>query len=190
MSKARLFSIAVILLFTSQGGWAAKLSLNPGMVTLDAGSDGDPGRLADEQSAAGDPRAGDRPDLTTSWTSTSGIHVNAAIIDLGASYQIARIYLYDTNGSGGDFTVTAGSPTSGWTNVLASNPLNHYKVWKGFPNNTSNDGTGFIDDPTMEYSGVTTRYLRVVNPTGFLGMPEIVVYTKDSGSTDVARNKT
>ena len=190
-SNARLCSIAAagILLFTS-GAWAAKLTLNPNTITLDTGGDGDPKRLADEQSAAGDPRAGDRPDLTSNWSSTSGTHVNAAIIDLGASYPIARIYLYDTNGSGGDFTVTAGSPTSGWTTQLASNPLNHYKVWKGFPNNTANDGTGFVDDPAMEFSGVTTRYLRVVNPTGLLGMPEIVVYTKDVGEADVAKNKT
>jgi poly(3-hydroxybutyrate) depolymerase len=190
--KARhLWVTAVgLLALAAQDTWAAKLTLNPNLITLDAGSDGDPKRLADEQAAAGDPRAGDRPDLTTSWTSTSGIHVNAAIVDLGATYEIDRIYLYDTNGSGGDFTVTAGSPTSGWTNTLASNPLNHYKVWKGFPNNTANDGTGFVDDPTLEYSGVTTRYLRVVNPTGFLGMPEIVVYaTSVATSGDVAAGK-
>ena len=190
--KARYFwtAAASILALIAQDARAAKLTLNPASITLDTGSDGIPGRLADEQSAAGDPRAGDRPDLTSNWVSTSGAHINAAIIDLGANYEIARIYLYDTNGSGGDFTVTAGSPTSGWTNLLASNTLNHYKVWKGFPNSTANDGTGFVDDPAMEYSGVTTRYLRVVNPSGLLGMPEIVVYTKTpAGPTDVAQSK-
>lgn len=192
--KARLFwtAAAVALALTAQDARAAKLTLNPNAITLDgSGSDGDPTRLADEQAAAGDPRAGDRPDLTSNWQSTSGIHVNAAIIDLGASYEIARIYLYDRNGSAADFTVTAGSPTGGWTTVLASTPLNHYRVWKGFPNNTANDGTGFVDDPLLEFSGVTTRYLRVVNPNGQVSMPEIVVYTKTpAGPTDVARNKT
>jgi hypothetical protein len=64
-------------------------------------SDGDPGRLVDEQSLAGDPRAGDRIDVTSTWTSTSGNYVNAAIIDLGSVHRIDRIYLYDRNGSAG-----------------------------------------------------------------------------------------
>ncbi len=184
-TRARRLWIAAagILALGSQSAWATKLTLNPSWVTLDgAGSDGVASRLADEQALAGDPRAGDRNDPVTNWSSTSGTHVNAAIIDLGASYSIARIYLYDTNGSGGDFTVTAGSPSAGWTNQLASNTLNNYKVWKGFPNDTGNDGTGFVDDPALEYTGVTTRYLRVVNPSGLLGMPEIVVYIKASAT--------
>jgi hypothetical protein len=33
-----------------------------------------------------------------------------------------------------------------------------------------------IDDPALEFPGVRTRYLRVVNPTGYISMPEIVIY--------------
>lgn len=160
---------------------SSKLTLDPNQITLDGPqSDGNPGLLADEQAAAGDPRMGDNNDLTSNWYTTLAPHANAAIIDLGGVYRIDRIYLYDRNGAGGgtdgNFTVTAGSTASGWTNTLISDPLESYLVWKGFPNNPANDLGSFVDDPTLEFSGVTTRYLRVVNPTGYLVMPEIVVY--------------
>jgi hypothetical protein len=163
---------------------STRLTLDPSRITLDgAGSNGDPRLLADEQIAAGDPRAGARNEVLTNWRSTSGLHVNAAIIDLGAVYRIERIYLYDANGIGGgtigNYTVTAGSTASGWTNTLIDDPLRGYRDWKGFPNDPANDpgdGSYFLDDPALEFSGVTTRYLRIVSPDGFLGMFEIVVY--------------
>ena len=161
------------------------LQLDPSRITLDgAGSDGIPGRLADEQALARHPRAGDRVDVTSDWRSNSGFHTNAAIIDLGAVYRIERIYIYDRNGQvGGDignYTVTAGSTASGWTTTLVSDPLMGYLTWKGFPNDPVNDPTSngayTNDDPALEFSGVTTRYLRVVHPSGLGGVPEIVVY--------------
>jgi predicted esterase len=170
-------------LFTPGNASAAKLTLDPSQVSLDGASNGIPGRLVDEQAAAGDPRSGSSAIPTSNWSSTSGSHVNTAIIDLGSSYRIERVYIFDANGTladaGADFTVSAGSTTSGWT-ALFGNPLNDYRVWKGFPNNTANDvsPTGsyrFVDDPTLEF-GVTTRYLRVVHPNGLAGMPELVVY--------------
>lgn len=33
-----------------------------------------------------------------------------------------------------------------------------------------------LNETLLEFSGVNTRYLRVVNPNGLVGMPEIVVY--------------
>lgn len=156
------------------------LQLDPNRITLDGPqSDGDPRLLADEQSVAGDPRAGDRNQMTTNWGTIYVPHVNAAILDLGAVYRIERIYLYDSNNMAYDpgehFTVSAGSASAGWTQLI-SDPLSLYLEWKGFPNDSTNDGWGFVDDPALEFSGVTTRYLRVVNPTGYLGMSEIVVY--------------
>jgi poly(3-hydroxybutyrate) depolymerase len=186
-----LIAIALI----AQGTWAAKLTLTPSQVSLDgATSDGIPGRLVDEQALAGDPRAGDDIDVISNWASSSGNHVNAAIIDLGSVHRIDRIYLYDRNGSAGTgppFTVSVGSAASGWGTPLISDALALYQVWRGFPNNTSNDGTGFVDDPALEFSGVTTRYLRVVNPSGLLGMPEIVIYGEPvgTGTGDVAAGK-
>jgi hypothetical protein len=160
---------------------SAKLTLDPSRITLDgAGSSGDPRLLADEQIAAGDPRAGTRNQMTTNWGTIYAPHANAAIIDLGGTYRIERIYLYDSNGVDRDFTVAAGSPASGWTTPLISDAMAGYLTWKGFPNDPANDpttdGAYTQDDPALEFSGVTTRYLRVVNPTGYLGVPEIVVY--------------
>lgn len=157
---------------------STKLIIDPSRITLDGPqSDGDPSRLADEQAAAGDPRAGAGNPMTTAWSGTNyNAHANAAIIDLGAVYRIERIYLYDTNGIGPNFTVTAGSPASGWTNTLISDPLSDYLAWKGFPNDPATDHSGYTDDPALEFQGVTTRYLRVVNPTAYLGMNEIIVY--------------
>jgi hypothetical protein len=159
------------------------LQLDPSKVILDgAGSDGIPGRLVDEQALARHPRAGDRVDVTSNWKSNSGIHINTAIIDLGAVYRIERIYLYDRNGevggATGNFTVSTGSAASGWT-TLISDALAGYLTWKGFPNDPANDPQDWRytnDDPMLEFSGVTTRYLRVVNPNGQVVMPEIVVY--------------
>lgn len=158
-----------------------RIALVPGMVPLDGPqSDGDPGLLADEQELAGDPRNGDRNNPTTSWNTIFNPHTNTAIIDLGSHHHIYRIYLYDTFGAGGgsngNFTVTAGDPFNGFTNVLISDPLPYYLIWQGFPNNTSNDQPSYVDDPALEFDGVVTKYLRIVNPTGYLGMPEIVIY--------------
>lgn len=157
-----------------------RITIIPSMVSLDGPqSDGDPGLLVDEQELAGDPRNGDRNNPTTSWNTIFNPHVNTAIIDLGSHYHIYRIYLYDTFGAGGgasgNFTVIAGSSSTGET-VLVSDPLSYYLVWQGFPNNTSNDSPSYTDDPALELEGVVTRYLRIVNPTGYLGMPEIVIY--------------
>lgn len=159
----------------------SRITLTPDMITLDGPqSDGDPGLLADEQELVGDPRNGDRNTPTTSWNTIFNPHVNAAIIDLGSHHIIYRIYLYDSfgagDGSSGNFTVTAGDPFNGWSNVLISDSLPYYQIWQGFPNNTSNDLPSYTDDPALEFDGVITKYLRIVNPTGYLGMPEIVIY--------------
>ncbi|HJX27064.1 MAG TPA: discoidin domain-containing protein [Thermoanaerobaculia bacterium] len=158
---------------------STKLTLDPRRITLDGPqSDGDPSLLADEQTTVGEPRAGSGNHPTTTWKTTHAPHVNAAIIDLGAYYQIERVYLYDTHGAGGgtvgDFTVSYRSSNSGWT-TLVSDPLDQDMIWKGFPNDSSNDQGTFVDDPTLEFR-IWTRYLRVVNPTAYLGMPEIVIY--------------
>lgn len=157
------------------------ISLAPFMVSLDGPqSDGDPGLLVDEQELAGDPRNGDRNNPTTSWNTIFNPHVNAAVIDLGSYYHIYRIYLYDTFGAGGgssgNFTVSPGSPGNGWGSPLVSDSLPYYLIWQGFPNNPANDPSGYVDDPALEFEGVVTKYLRIVNPTGYLGMPEIVIY--------------
>lgn len=158
-----------------------QILLTPEMITLDGPqSDGDPGLMADEQELAGDPRNGDRNNPTTSWNTIFNPHTNAAIIDLGSHHIIYRIYLYDTFGAGGgasgNFTITAGDPFNGFTNTLVSDPLPYYLIWQGFPNNTSNDQPNYVDDPALQFDGVITKYLRIVNPTGYLGMPEIVIY--------------
>lgn len=164
---------------------STRLTLHPSQVTLGTGSSGVVSRLLDEQSLAGDPRSEGCCEVFSVWASSSGARVNVAIIDLGAIHRIERIYLYDRNGSSettgdftGNFTVTAGSPSTGWTTTLASDPMEGYRTWKGFPNNPTNDPSiaYFRDDPALEFSGVETRYLRIVNPSGYVGVGEIVVY--------------
>jgi poly(3-hydroxybutyrate) depolymerase len=189
------WAASALLLVAGHGAWAEQLTIDPSQVALDgAGSSGPVGRLVDEQAIVGDPRAGSQVKPTSNWNSTSGTHVNAAIIDLGAEYRLDRIYIFDANGavggSTGNFTISSGSAASGWT-VRLEDDLGIYEKWKGFPNDTGNDGNGFVDDPSLEYTGVTTRYLRVVNPTGQAAVREIVVYGSPltSTPTDVARHK-
>jgi predicted esterase len=189
------WAAAALFLAASRDVSAAQLTLDPSRVALDgAVSSGPAGRLVDEQTLVGDPRAGSQVKPTSNWNSTSGTHVNAAIIDLGASHRIDRIYIFDANGAvggaTGDFTVATGSAASGWTVRLADD-LGIYEKWKGFPNDPGNDGNGFVDDPALEFQGVTTRYLRVVNPTGQAAVREIVVYGSPvtNAPTDVALDK-
>lgn len=181
----KTLAFMALCLGVAQSAVAGKLVLDPNKIKLEGStSNGDPKRMADEQALVGDPisDAKAKPALVTNWSSTSGSHVNVAIIDLGGLHYIDRIYIYDLNGdlksAGTKYQILSG------TQVLVSSDLEAYKAWKGFPNDESNDfymsGTSklyrFVDDPSMKFSGVKTQFLKVVHPNGMTGVPEIVVY--------------
>lgn len=144
-----------------------KLSLTPANVYLadDGISTGDPSKLLDNQSNVGDPAAGDASNNNTPldpddfWRSTNGAHENTAIIDFGEEVRIEYVYIYDTNGVG-DVVFSVGEPDR-FTPVTAFN-TNMYRTWRQVDINA------------------VSRYLSITNPTGYVGIPEIVVYGRTS----------
>ena len=106
----------------------AKIPLNPSMVSLESGT-GDPTRLVDEQSLAGEPLGGTGGAPTTQWTSTNGATTlpHHAVIDLGQPYVIAHVFLRDMNGSG-QLTVSGGGPNA-WRDPAVDDGLAGYMTW-------------------------------------------------------------
>jgi hypothetical protein len=135
-----------------------KMTLTSAMVTNETGK-GNAALLVDEQAATGDPDMGTGAIMNTVWSpgSQAADHPASCYIDLGQSYQITKIYLFDKN-SAGDFIISTGSPGN-WT-VLATEPCASYNSWAGHGVNLS------------------TRYIRVTRQTGGSNVAEVVVYRK------------
>lgn len=142
-----------------------KIVLNESMVVNES-SIGDPKKLVDEQTEAGDPLSNNGGNPTKTWF---GDHNDAsyplyAYIDLGQSYYLTNIYLRDTNDVG-DFHVYVGSPATSWT-LLFTEDLGVWNTWK------------------RHDVSVTTRYVRVSMASRHSNMSEIVLYGTPSGPPD------
>lgn len=131
-----------------------KIALNTTMVTRETGA-GDATRLVDEQATAGDPLAGSGGAPTTQWDPGWTGSPFTAYIDLGATYNLTAISLFEGNGGAQSVTVAAGWPGA-WTNLYTEN-LNVWHHW--FNRNVT----------------VATRYVRLTVPTGS-SVAEVVLY--------------
>ncbi len=141
--------------------WEGDLSgtANPHQISMTADRN-----LVDEQTVAADPRAGSGGAVATTWM-PSWHQIDypcSCYIDLGQTYNITDIYIYDQEWKNGDFSVSYGSPGN-WV-VLFTDGLNRNNQWFG------------------QTTNLTTRYLRFTRhtPTSFVN--EILVY----GSTGAA----
>lgn len=139
-----------------------KVPLRPDMVLDEAGrqpsgtQDG-VGSLGDEQALAGDPAHGKGGTPVLSWQPgwTKWYYPAHAIIDLGAVYQLSRIYVYDGEGTG-HISLAAGEPFA-WQ-PLFTDGLPNYQQWN------------------EHATPVRTRYLEVTLGDVGMKMPELVVY--------------
>jgi RHS repeat-associated protein len=143
------------------GQTPTKLTLTPSMVTTTSpiivGKE--PTNLVDEQVLAGDPAVSPTSNPVTLWGTNFAQQVMTAKIDLGANYVITKVFYYDGTGqevSPNFYTITANA--AGGDVQLVSSLMTGFNSWVGVTTN------------------VTTRTLTIVNPTGYLGMNEIVLY--------------
>ncbi|RAV05538.1 hypothetical protein DQG13_02645 [Paenibacillus sp. YN15] len=146
----------VVSASTASSPVSAKLSL-AGATIIDMIGTGSASALFDEQSAAGDPRAGSGGSPATPWAPgyTSWFYPADAVIDLGVGHVITDIYLYDANNSG-SFKVESWE-NGQWTELFTDN-MGSYNAWKRHTVNTQ------------------TRYLRVTMITAGAIAKEMVVY--------------
>lgn len=140
---------------------AQKITLNPSMVFNESLA-GNATLLTDEQGLAGDPASNKGGAVTTQWSpGYSPIYFPAnAIIDLGRTFKISHIYLYDGTGTG-TATISAGLPFK-W-DPLFTDSLKKYKNWN------------------PHIVNVETRYIRVTL-TNSIGPNEIVIYGSPTGT--------
>jgi hypothetical protein len=134
-----------------------KIVLTPSMV-LNESTIGDATQLVDEQDLAGDPDAGTGGAVTKAWqTGYNAIYLPAhATIDLGAVYNISKIYLYDGSGYGA-VTISSGTPFN-WVDQFTDS-LKSYLHWNG------------------HFQTFQTRYIRVTSTSNSNIVPyEIVIY--------------
>lgn len=135
-----------------------KITLTESMVVNEMAA-GNPAALVDEQSTAGDPANGSGGAPSNGWTNSLGYSATNfpayTYLDLGATYNITTLSLYDTNGSG-TITFSSGTPFN-WTQQTTDG-LNTYNHW-------TNKAVNF-----------TTRFLRVQLAGPGYGMPELVLY--------------
>jgi hypothetical protein len=136
-----------------------RIVLRPEMV-LNETAIGDATKLVDEQNAVGDPGAGkgvrpERP-FFPGWTSWQ-YPINV-LIDLGAFYNVTRLYLYNETGES-PLILSTGKPFA-WKGQNVT--LGGYREWKEFPLST------------------TTRYLRITL-TRPSSLPELVLYGEKRG---------
>jgi len=175
MKRSMLLSVFLILCIitgtfnslTTTVAYAAtstKIALTGSMVTNETGV-GDAKKLVDEQALAGDPKNGTGGRPSTNWLSWNKYPAHA-YIDLGQSYDLTDVYLFD-HYNNGDVIISAGTPGN-W-NVLFTDPmLVTTGVWKPHP------------------VTVTTRYVRVTMTSEGAQVPEIVLYgtPADGGGVD------
>ncbi len=133
-----------------------KIPLTPAMVVNETGF-GEAGSLVDEQTLAGDPKAGKGGTPTNAWFPewTAWHYPARAYLDLGRIYRLSDVYLYDGPGAG-LATFSTGKPFA-WKPLLTDD-LSHFNVWNAHP------------------ISVTTRYLEVTLRDTGTKVPEIVLY--------------
>jgi len=144
-----------------------KIVLTPEMVINEAGQ-GDAGLLVDEQTLAGDPRAGQGGKPETVWylKQQPVYYPLVALIDLGVEHRLTDVYLYDMHGKM-KLTVEYGEPFN--FKPLFVDDLGAYMRWNHHR----------VD--------VTTRYIRVTAPGQGGRMSEIVLYGTATGPVEVVR---
>ncbi|MGB1241039.1 MAG: fibronectin type III domain-containing protein, partial [Chitinophagales bacterium] len=133
-----------------------KIPINASMVVNESNL-GDAGKLADEQTTAGDPINNPSGKPTSLWfTGWNPVNYPAyAYLDLGEEYTITSIFLFDTFNSG-NVTISYGGPNN-WT-PLFNNFMPKYLKWH------------------QHDTQVTTQYLRVTRASGGANTSEIVLY--------------
>ncbi|GAA3400551.1 fibronectin type III domain-containing protein [Paenibacillus hodogayensis] len=138
-----------------------KIVLTPSMVTNESGN-GDATLLVDEQAQAGTPKDGDAGNMTTAWQPGwgGGIYPASASIDLGRTYDLTEVLLFDSFDNG-NVEISYGSPGS-WSKLF-DYTTNQYFKWYGHSVN------------------VATRYVRVTMSSHQALIGEIVLYGTPSG---------
>ncbi|MEZ4886797.1 MAG: fibronectin type III domain-containing protein [Chitinophagales bacterium] len=131
-----------------------QIALTPSMVTIETGV-GQSERLVDEQALVGNPDLGSTTAPTTIWISNGS--VSSAYIDLGAEYDLTKIYLYDSVNTG-DCTISIGEPGN-WTPLFVDD-LRYNGIWNAHVVN------------------VTSRYVRVTMDTATSFIGEVAIYAK------------
>lgn len=144
------------------GGTGSPIQLNASMI-INETMVGDPTKLVDEQTLAGNPKAGTGGTPTRYWQlgNDSTYMPASAVIDLGTNYALTDIYLFDSNGSGA-VTVSTGTPFA-WTQNFVDN-MGGYNVWNAHP------------------VSATTRYIQIVLSNTSINLPEILVYGTPQGT--------
>jgi hypothetical protein len=149
------------------GGTSQKIALTPAMVKNEkTGSYAEwpAANLVDEQALAGDPRAGAGGAVRTFWMPSwsEADYPWSCYLDLGQSYVVTDVYLYDQEWKQGSFSVSAGTPGS-WT-VLFTDALTRNNQWFG------------------QKVTATTRYLRLTRHATGSFVNEVVVYGTPAGA--------
>lgn len=133
-----------------------KIPLHKEMV-INESALGEAWRLIDEQKVVGDPKAGSGKSPKTSWKidwNKKDYFPVSAVIDLGNTYRLSNIYLYDAEGTG-RIEISTGKPFS-WSPVI-NEGLNKYNIWKNHE----------VD--------LSTRFIQIKYYDN-VSLPEIVLY--------------
>ncbi len=133
----------------------SKLSFTGIKGTKDVTTMTDPTLLLDEQTLAGDPLNGSGGDALTSFGATAGSATTSGHVDLNGTYTVKHFCYYDKNGTG-SYTFQHGTPGN-WIEIV-TDPMDKYKLWKCIDTNFA------------------TKYIRAINSTGYIVVPEIVLY--------------
>lgn len=133
-----------------------KITLNSGML-YNFSTKGEARLLVDEQAIAGDPAAGLGGSPVTvfspGWINKEIYYPAMVVVDLGRSYQISSLWLYDVNDSDSIF-VFSGDP-SDWT-LKAAMLLDNYNTWRAV---SVQDSARFV---MFRYKSPSTRIGEIV----------------------------
>jgi len=155
----KICSITLVCQLTFNIANAQLISVLPSQVTAESGVENGQ-KLFDEQTVAGNPKAGSGGACASNWLPgwTGGPH--KAYVDLGQAYNITDIYFYDFNGNS-NFTVETGTPGS-WTTLFVD-PMSGWQTWNAHP------------------VTVNTRYIRFTSIDGDCRAYEVVLYGSSGG---------
>ncbi len=145
----------------------SKIVLDDSML-IDEGVIASPAPIVDEQTLAGDPRAGLGGVPTTYWNTTwnTVMYPVSVVIDLGTEYALTDMYFYDRSWGGSSTTVSTGTPFD-WDFQFTEAMNNTPQVWIGRSLN------------------VTTRYIQLKTDVCCMYFNELVLYgTKVGGDPE------
>ncbi|MFD0669860.1 fibronectin type III domain-containing protein [Cohnella sp. GCM10027633] len=147
---------------------SSKIVLNASML-LDEGVIASPAPIVDEQTLAGDPRAGLGGVPTTYWNTTwnTVMYPVSVVIDLGTEYALTDMYFYDRTWGGSATTVSTGTPFD-WDFQFTETMNNTPEVWIGRSLN------------------VTTRYIQLKADACCMYFNELVLYGTKVGGDPAA----